>query len=131
LQALAERNGITLSIGDVELETLTPEIMKQDGPQPKEVAARIAAHLGHRIPGVRKIEKRIEGQDKTSGILSDLGALVGQLYYRNKSEIDDIISQAISSKFSSHKKRTSNSTSPTGPRVDFGEVGDPPNQQEV
>jgi hypothetical protein len=121
LQAVAERNGLTLSIGDVELENLTPEVMQEDGPQPKDVASRLAAHIGHRVPGVRKLEKRLEGQDKTSGIASDIGVLIGQLYRRNKTEIDGLISKAISQRFSS-QKRTSNST-PSGPRIDFGPVG--------
>lgn len=92
----------------------------EDGPQPKEVASRLAAHLGHRIPGIRKLEKRMEGQDKSSGILSDLGALLGQLYYRNKEEIDTLISGVISGKLS---KRTSNGTRPGGSHQDFGPVG--------
>lgn len=121
LEAVAQRNGVDLNIGDVDVRNLTPAVMQADeGPQPKEIASRLAAHLGHRIPGIRKLEKRMEGQDKTSGVLSDLGVLLGQLYYRNKDEIDTIISSIISGKL--QKKRTSNSTQ-SADHQDFGPVG--------
>jgi stage V sporulation protein SpoVS len=124
MQAVVERNGHTLNIGDADPADITPDVLQvEDGPQPKVIAGRIAAHLGHRIPGVRKLEKRLEGQDKSSGILSDMGALIGQLYYRNKAEIDEIIATALAGKLTSTKKRT---TTPPEARIDFGEVGVPP-----
>lgn len=117
-----ERNGLTLNIGDADPSDITPEILQpEDGPQPKVIAGRLAAHLGHRIPGIRRLEKRLEGQDKSSGILSDMGALIGQLYYRNKDEINEIVATALAGKLTSKKQRTSKPET----RIDFGEVGDP------
>lgn len=99
LQALAESKGIKLSVGDIKAEDLTPTVgSDEQGPQPLDVASRLVAHIGHRVPGVRKIEKRLEGRDKTSGILSDVGALVAQLYARNEDAINQIVGGAIAEK---------------------------------
>jgi hypothetical protein len=126
LQAVAERNGLTLDVGDVD-DDLVPEVMQvEDGPQPKVIAARLAAHLGHRIPGLRKLEKRAEGKDKASGVLSDMGVLLGQLYYRNKDEIHSILGDLISGKLTTQKRsKGSNGQVQPGDRVDFGAVGTP------
>lgn len=127
MQAVAERNGIVLDIGDdKEFEDLESIIApdSEGGPDPQEIAARMAAHLGHRIPGVRRIEKRFEGRDKTSGIWSDAGILVGQLYVRNKGAINRLASEMLSGKLP-HKQRPINSDVPQSTAIDFGVVGSP------
>jgi hypothetical protein len=126
VQAIAERNGIELNIGDdKEFEDLESIMAPEgEGPDPQEIAARMAAHLGHRIPGVRKIEKRLEGRDKTSGIWSDAGILIGQLYIRNKSAINKLASEMLSGKLP-NKRRPINADVDLSTAVDFGVVGGP------
>lgn len=126
MQAVAERNGIELDIGDdKEFEDLESIVaVDGDGPEPQEIAARMAAHIGHRIPGVRKIEKRLEGRDKTSGIWSDAGVLIGQLYVRNKSTINKLASEMLSGKLP-NKHRSAQSNGNPSNTIDFGMVGSP------
>jgi hypothetical protein len=56
----------------------------EDGREPVELLARVIAHVAHRIPGLKKVEKRLEGNDARSGLGSDLLALVSQLVSRNE-----------------------------------------------
>lgn len=98
MQSLAERNGIPLSVGELESDsdTVTPTFATEDeGPQPVDVAARVIAHLTHRIPGLRKIGKKVEGQDKRSGVLSDAAALGATLYARNERVFKSAIRQWV------------------------------------
>lgn len=98
-----------------------------DGPQPVDIASRVVAHLMHRIPGSRKIAKKFEGEDKRSGILSDLGVLIFSLASRNEEAIMDAGEAAIVDIFDRGKP------SPPGPPVvvDLGRVNpvSVPNQQ--
>lgn len=55
-----------------------------DGREPVEILSRVYAHIGYRLPFVKRIEKRLEGQDKSSGIASDILALGAQIVRRNK-----------------------------------------------
>ena len=98
MEAIAERKGIKLNVGDISKEDLAPSLTAEDAPQPLEVASRIVAHIGHRIPGVRKIEKRLEGKDKTAGILSDFLGLAAQLYARNEQAINEAAGIVLASK---------------------------------
>lgn len=61
-----------------------------DAPQPVEVASRVIAHLGYRVPGFQKLNKRFSGKDRTSGILSDLGILIGQVAARNEELLEEV-----------------------------------------
>lgn len=97
LEAIAERNGVQISVGDIETDDITPSFGASDGPQPLDVGARVVAHVMHRIPGVKKLEKRLEGKDKKSGMGSDLATLFGQLYVRNKAEIDRLAGNVVNS----------------------------------
>lgn len=67
-----------LDVGDQAEEETT------EGREPAELLARIIAHVMHRIPGLKKVEKRLEGRESRSGIASDIAALLAQLYRRNK-----------------------------------------------
>lgn len=116
LQAVAESKGVNLSVGDIKAEDIAPPaITDAEGPQPLDVASRVVAHIFHRVPGVRKIEKRLEGRDKSSGILSDIGTLCAQLYVRNEGLINSAIGDTVFSKVNGTP-----SVSPT--HLDFGQV---------
>lgn len=52
--------------------------------EPVELLSRIIAHLFHRIPFAKRVEKRLEGKELKSGLASDFFALLAQLYRRNK-----------------------------------------------
>ena len=123
VQAIAERNGIDLDIGDErDFEDLESIItVDGEGPDPQEIAARMVAHIGHRIPGVKRIEKRLEGRDKTSGMWSDAGILIGQLYIRNKKTINKLASDILSGKMP-NRKAPINGDAQNG-TIDFGLVG--------
>lgn len=56
----------------------------EDDPEPAVLLARIYAHIGHRLPLVKRLEKRLEGREKSAGIGSDIAALCAQLYLRNR-----------------------------------------------
>ena len=87
--------GVPLDVGDISSPEPEPgeagatDGLPNTGTEPVEILSRVLAHLGHRVPGVKKIEKRLEGQDKSSGILADLGALGVQIYRRNEEVIQE------------------------------------------
>lgn len=94
LKLLEEKTSIN-DVGDLDSAIKAP--VDEDAPEPIEVMARVLAHLSHRIPGVRWINKklRLEGEGKTAGIGSDLISLVVQLYRRNEDVIKAVISTEI------------------------------------
>lgn len=127
VEAIASRNGLTLNLVDEDLEDLVPVASGgEDGPDPKEVAARLVAHIGHRIPGVKKIEKRLEGRDKTSGIWSDAAALGAVIYAKNSEAIETLIKDTLTGKRPGRNRRPINAdVDPQSTTIDFGLVGSP------
>jgi hypothetical protein len=89
-----------------------------EGPQPVEVASRVVAHLAHRVPLAKKITKRFEGRDKSSGIFSDIGILLAQLVSRNEELITEQGIEVISSIVNAPKS----SPARQGEHVEFGPV---------
>lgn len=69
-----------------------------DDTGPADKLARVLAHIGHRLPLVNRIEKRLEGQDKTAGLGSDLAALTVDLFKRNEEVIVKTASSIIDQK---------------------------------
>lgn len=104
-----------MDIGETEPEPIESQFTGAEGPQPVEVTARLLAHIAHRIPGVKKLEKRFEGKDSKAGIGSDFMALIMQLYARNKAQIDNAASGVVQEKLF-HKPANSG-----GVIIDFGE----------
>lgn len=91
-EALAKKHGIDLNVGEVKqvddiLAAGSPD--NSEGPQPIDVASRVVAHLGHRLPLSKRITKKFEGKDSKSGIMSDFAALFAQLAARNEQLIVD------------------------------------------
>lgn len=81
--------GRPLNVGDLPtaedmVDEATDGGVGEDGREPVELLARVIAHVFHRIPGISKIEKRLEGKEARSGMASDMAALLAQLYQRNK-----------------------------------------------
>ena len=110
-------------MGEVTVEELVPTVADVDGPQPKDVAARLVAHIGHRIPGAKRLEKRLEGKELKSGILSDLAALGAQLYVRNQQLLDAVAEQAVAEGISKLTHRGPVTPMGGGGVIrDFGEV---------
>lgn len=84
-----ETLGASVDVGELPpLRETDPEHPEATGEEPLELAARIVAHLANRIPGLKRIEKRLEGQERKAGPFSDLLALLTQLYLRNKDQIN-------------------------------------------
>lgn len=125
LQALAESKGLDISVGSFEKDDLAPPALTEGsaGPEPLDVAARIVAHVGHRVPGVQRIEKRLEGRDKSSGILSDLAALGAQLYARNEHVIERVIQERFGKKTTVTHMHPNGNGGVVADVVDFGAVG--------
>jgi hypothetical protein len=73
-----------MDVGEVADDFLRAIPGQDDAPEPAVLLARILAHVGHRIPGFRKIEKRLEGREARAGLGSDVVALLLQLYFRNR-----------------------------------------------
>jgi hypothetical protein len=71
-------------VGEVSDNFLRSIPGAEDAPEPAVLLARVLAHLGHRIPGFRRVEKRLEGTDMKAGFGSDLAALFLQLWVRNR-----------------------------------------------
>jgi hypothetical protein len=85
LQAKAVDAGAPITVGELPKpveEGGNGEI--DDGREPVELLARVIAHVAHRIPGLKKVEKRLEGNDARSGLASDFLALIAQLVSRNE-----------------------------------------------
>ena len=122
MQQLAEKRGITLYVGDLD-DPSRPK-PEPSGPDtaPLDVTSRIIAHLGHRIPGVKKIEKRFEGQDKNSGILSDITSLFANLFERNEDLIGGVIVDALAGKGINLPISLTPDSPPQDAVYDFGEV---------
>lgn len=72
----------------------TDELVPESGSEPAELLARIFAHLGHRLPLLKKVEKRLEGKDLKAGIGADIAALAIQIYGRNKHLIPLLVAAA-------------------------------------
>lgn len=62
-----------------------------EGAEPRDLLARIFAHMGHRLPLIKRFEKRLEGQDAKAGLGSDLLALVAQVYQRNEETLQGVV----------------------------------------
>jgi hypothetical protein len=95
LQALqvkvTQETGNEFNVGNLpKNETLAKDAGIIDERQPVELLARIIAHIMYRIPGGAKIEKRLEGKDSSSGILSDISAFFTQLYTMNEDTFDAV-----------------------------------------
>lgn len=95
-----------LDLGETEkVETYIKEASQnEDGPQPVETMARIVAHVMHKIPGSRTVAKRFEGNDKKSGLFSDLGLLAYSLIVRNENVLLEATDDAVKDFFD--KKKT-------------------------
>lgn len=57
---------------------------QEDSVEPAELLARVYAHIMWRIPGIRSVAKRLEGNDARAGFLTDLTALALALWLRNR-----------------------------------------------
>jgi hypothetical protein len=94
VQGRARAQGVEVDVGDIKVEA--PEIAEgENGTEPVELLSRIIAHLFHRTPGLKKVEKRLEGEQRSSGILSDILALIVQIGRRNAPLIESAIGEVI------------------------------------
>lgn len=124
LQALAEKKGVTLNVGHIDKENVTPSVISGDstGPEPIEIGARVVAHITHRIPLVRSVGKKIEGRDKKAGILSDLLALGVQLYQENAELLNEHAGNAIEGVVQNLTTKTAQPAADAPVIIDFGAV---------
>ena len=96
LRLLQSKAPVPLDVGQVNSdEGPLGEIAPMNERAPVETLSRIFAHLGHRLPIVDKIEKRLEGQDKKSGMGSDLAALAVDLFKRNEPMFKNLVVQVV------------------------------------
>lgn len=83
-----EKLGTPLSVGELPIPDPDSGVVAGDETrEPVELLARVIAHVAHRIPGLKRIEKRFEGKDNRSGLGSDLLALGSQLISRNETVV--------------------------------------------
>lgn len=106
-QEIAESKGLNLKVGTVDLDS--DPTVDDSGSEPADLAARLVAHAFHRLPGISRIEKQLEGQNKSSGMFSDLAALCAQLAKRNRPFIENQLVQAWKSFQASQDKKGNNS----------------------
>lgn len=86
LQNRARQAGVELRVGALP-RAGEPEIGEETR-EPAELLSRVFAHIAHRVPGVRSLERRLEGTETKSGLLSDLAALGVQLFRMNEDTIE-------------------------------------------
>jgi hypothetical protein len=79
----------------------------EDSPEPAVLLARIYAHVMYRIPVVRSVAKRLEGQERKAGLGSDAAALVVQLYLRNREQFATFRAEAARSMAEKRAERES------------------------
>lgn len=88
--------GKPLDVGELpETNELALEGGIIDNRSPLELLSRIIAHIFHRVPGLSKVERRLEGTQRSSGIMSDISAFVMNIYGRNESLIKEVKDTAI------------------------------------
>lgn len=105
---------VKLDVGNLE-SPLTGGVGTDDGPEPRDLLARVYAHVGHRVPGVKRLEKRLEGSDKRAGIAADVGALCAQLYRRNSELFDEVAPQLVARFFNGLNKSATDAPGATVP----------------
>lgn len=76
------RAGLVLNVG-----AMPPTDETADPLDPAEPAARLSRILAHtlrRVPGVRRVEAKLEGKDARSGLMADVASLGARLYTLNE-----------------------------------------------
>ncbi len=121
VEKIAGNHGLQLDLGEVKKveDYVSAAGANENGPQPVEIGARLIAHLMHRLPGAKRVAKKFEGNDKKSGILTDLGVLLYSLAMRNEDILFDAGEDAIGKVFSKKADPNSNGHADV---IDLGKV---------
>lgn len=91
----AKQKGVNLNVGVIEHPDDAPtDVPDGEDTETLDLAARLIAHLAYRIPFLKRFEKRLEGEDKSAGMFSDLVALIVQIFRRNQDQIYELAEQA-------------------------------------
>lgn len=110
LQALDRRR---VDVGELSADFTSSIPGSEESPEPAVLLARIFAHIGHRLPLIQRIEKRLEGRDRKAGLGSDLSALAVQLYLRNR----DLIARFVVDYMASQRDAKATKDPKEGPHV--------------
>lgn len=113
LALIEKRAPMPVDVGTVEQAIPDAISTEENGTEPVDLLARVYAHAAHRVPGVKRVEKKLEGKDFTSGFLSDLSALLVQLYRRNQPAIDGLMTEAANSALSKREASKASTAAPT------------------
>ncbi len=117
-QSRVQGAAVPVDLGNVKTDEVISAITPEDdgGKEPVDLLARVVAHIFHRIPGVRQVEKRLEGKDQSSGLASDLLAFVVQLIRRNEPVIEVYATAAMEGarQQRAQKRATAAAEAPTG-----------------
>jgi hypothetical protein len=93
---ISNETGRPFDIGEVpDSGSLAKEGGIIDDREPVELLSRVLAHAFYRIPGLRNIEKKLEGNASNTGIGSDIAAFFTQLYTRNEETFDNVRNSVI------------------------------------
>lgn len=90
----AEQAGINLDVGEFPDADADAAISESDPARLVRTTAHAVARIGDRFTLVRKLSRHMEGQDKRSGIFSDLFAVLTELYRRNPEAFEQLGKQA-------------------------------------
>lgn len=90
VQARAADRGVTLDIGEIPNAAPASESGDNDPYRLHRVTAHAIARVGDRFTVIRKISRHFEGQDKRSGLLSDIAAAAWELYKRNPETLQSL-----------------------------------------
>lgn len=84
-QSLANALGGPVDVGqEIEVVPEDGETVIDDAAEPAELLARIIARMFRSTPGLKRVEKHLEGREKRAGLGSDLLALIVQVARKNK-----------------------------------------------
>lgn len=103
-----------LDIGEMPHEETGTLVGENEDP---EALARITAHaiarMADRIPFSRKLSRHLEGTEKRSGIMSDIGTALITMYKRNPDVIEQLaasVAQDVKVKQAARKAPTNGGT---------------------
>lgn len=83
-----------MDVGEIPSPNGTGNEDATDPERLTRIVARIVARSAERFPFTRKLSRHLEGQDKRSGILSDIAAAAIELYRRNPEAVENLGKQA-------------------------------------
>lgn len=108
----AREAGVELDIGELPTSNGRAVSEGEDPERLARIVAHLVARVGDRFTIVRRISRHLEGEDKRSGLLSDLSAACIELYKRNPDVVEQLGKQAAANFSERRNERRAATNSP-------------------